>query len=72
MSMNIAAEHHYATPRASRPVWATIASMLNISRQRAALRRLDQAGLADVGLDRHTAIAEANRPIWDVPANWRE
>jgi uncharacterized protein YjiS (DUF1127 family) len=46
--------------------------MLNISRQRAALRRLDQAGLADIGLDRHTAIAEANRPIWDVPANWRE
>jgi len=27
--------------------------------------------LADIGLTRAAARAEAARPIWDVPANWR-
>lgn len=38
-------------------------------RQRGALARLDDAGLADIGLTRDQAIAEASR--WDVPTNWR-
>ena len=27
--------------------------------------------LKDVGLTREEAIAEASRPIWDVPPHWR-
>ena len=40
-------------------------------RQRQALRGLDAAHLADIGLSEHAALAEANRPFWDVPASWR-
>lgn len=42
-----------------------------VHRQRAALRRLDDAALRDIGLDRKSADREANRPFWDVPATWR-
>jgi uncharacterized protein YjiS (DUF1127 family) len=40
-------------------------------RQRQALRGLDDARLADIGLTAHAAMAEANRPFWDVPNSWR-
>ena len=43
---------------------------LKARNQRRALRRLDSAALADLGLTRKQAKQEANRPIWDVPANW--
>ena len=43
----------------------------SLYRQRAALRRLDDAALRDVGLTRAQAEQEATRPIWDVPHNWR-
>jgi len=44
---------------------------LVVRRQRAALSKLDDAALADIGLTRSQADAEAKRPLWDVPANWR-
>lgn len=34
------------------------------SRQRAALGRLDERLLADIGVDRATAAAEANKAFW--------
>ena len=37
--------------------------------QRQALARLDDRTLADIGLTRAQAQAEASRPIWDIPAN---
>ena len=40
-------------------------------RQRQALRGMDVARLADIGLTERAALAEANRPFWDVPASWR-
>ena len=40
-------------------------------RQRQALRGLDAARLADIGLTERAALAEAERPFWDVPASWR-
>lgn len=40
-------------------------------RQRQALRGLDDARLADLGLTARQADAEANRPFWDVPRSWR-
>jgi len=39
--------------------------------QRQKLAALDDAALADIGLTRTQALTEANRPLWDVPANWR-
>lgn len=44
---------------------------LAAQRQRAALSRLDAAHLADIGLTARAAQAEADRPFWDVPAQWR-
>ena len=41
-------------------------------RQRAALKRLDDAALQDLGLTRRAAMEEASKPIWDVPKNWRD
>jgi len=35
------------------------------------LQRLEDHALADIGLTREQAEAEARRAIWDVPANWR-
>ena len=40
-------------------------------RQRAALARLDDAALADIGISRSEAREEAARPFWDAPDNWR-
>lgn len=34
------------------------------SRQRAALGRLDERLLADIGVDRASAAAEADKPFW--------
>ncbi len=39
--------------------------------QRQRLAKLDDFALADIGLTRAEAFAEANRPLWDVPATWR-
>lgn len=39
-------------------------------RQRAALRKLDDAQLSDLGLTRTQRDIEAARPVWDVPHNW--
>ena len=38
--------------------------------QRQFLARLDDRTLADIGLTRNEALAEATRPMWDLPANW--
>jgi hypothetical protein len=42
-----------------------------VAASRARLGQMDDAMLADIGLTRGAALAEAARPIWDVPANWR-
>ena len=39
-------------------------------RQRQHLLSLDAAALDDIGIGRDEAIAEAARPIWDVPQAW--
>ncbi|NUB46055.1 DUF1127 domain-containing protein [Fertoebacter nigrum] len=50
---------------------ATLQLGLIARRQRAHLGRLDDHALADIGLTRADALAEAARPVWDVPASWR-
>ena len=42
-----------------------------IHRQRQALARLDDSALRDIGVSREEALAEAARPVWDAPDNWR-
>lgn len=41
-----------------------------IARQRRKLAALDDALLDDIGLTRHQAEHEAERPVWDAPRNW--
>ncbi len=57
-------------PRATGIV-GRILQALALRRQRAALARLDEAALKDIGLSRDEAQREARRKAWDVPANWR-
>ena len=54
------------------PLIRLISLAFSVRRSRRALGRLDEAALRDTGLTRHEAESEANRPIWDVPRNWRD
>ena len=60
MSVRIAT---IALPRPSR---LSLRRMIEVARQRRALARLDDAALADLGLSRRAARAEAARPVWDL------
>ncbi len=42
-----------------------------LRRSRRALADMSDHQLRDIGLDRETADAEANRPFWDAPPHWR-
>lgn len=46
-------------------------SYVALYRQRRALAEMDDSRLADLGLSRHEADAEAKRPIWDAPNHWK-
>ena len=49
-----------------------IFAMINLWKQRRALRSLDARALDDIGITADTAKAEAARPIWDVPTHWQD
>ena len=51
---------------------ARIDQAFALHRSRARLAQLDARLLADVGLDRSTAEAEAKRPVWDAPSHWSQ
>ncbi|MEM6309689.1 MAG: DUF1127 domain-containing protein [Pseudomonadota bacterium] len=44
---------------------------LAVGRSRRALSKLTDDQLADIGVSRKIAEAEASRPAWDAPDNWR-
>lgn len=46
-------------------------SAVALGRQRARLAHLDPHLLRDIGLTPEEALAEASRPVWDVPPHWR-
>lgn len=50
--------------------FARLRTALALRRQRKHLAEMDETTLADIGLTRDQALAEAARPVWDVPANW--
>jgi len=45
--------------------------MFAVARQRRKLLHLSDRLLDDMGIDRETALYEAQRPLWDVPKGWR-
>ncbi|MEM8730125.1 MAG: DUF1127 domain-containing protein [Pseudomonadota bacterium] len=49
----------------------SVMGLMDLWRQRAALARLNDAALKDVGVTREEAEREAGRSVWDVPAHWR-
>lgn len=44
-------------------------TLMALVRQRAALSRMDDAQLRDLGLTRREAETEAQRPFWDLPTH---
>lgn len=56
----------------ARSIVDIIARTYGLWRSRRALARLTAAQLKDVGVSPSEARNEANRPVWDVPANWRD
>ncbi|MCF6232661.1 MAG: DUF1127 domain-containing protein [Rhodobacteraceae bacterium] len=56
-------------PRLS--ILAALANAHSIWRQRQKLKSLDDSALWDIGLTRSQAQAEAKRPFWDAPDNWK-
>lgn len=54
---------------ARRTLW-DLRAALALIRERRALAALDEARLADIGITRAEAEAEARRPFWDAPAHW--
>ncbi len=68
--MTYVATHHIARRPAMKRTG--LSSMLTLWRSRQHLKSLDDRALADIGLTRAEADAEAKRPIWDVPHTWRD
>ncbi len=55
------------TIRPRRRLRLPLAEWIAVAQERRALARLDRRGLADIGLDRASALREARRPFWDLP-----
>ncbi len=55
-------------PVARPSLWRRLGARLDLMRQRRALASLDARLLADIGLSRGDAEAEARRGFWDGPA----
>ncbi len=61
--------------RAATPLRVTMARLRAIDtlhRERQRLSELDAHMLADIGITRAAAQAEATRVPWDAPANWQQ
>ena len=56
-------------PRAH--LFARLAAMVRLRKERLRLAALDDHMLRDIGLTRDEAQHEAERPAWDVPRHWR-
>ena len=58
--------------RSKRPtsLVSRVMQLLTISRERHALKDMDEHILKDIGISRTAAEQEANRPAWDAPNRW--
>lgn len=61
-----------AARRQSRGVATRLFSLARLWKSRRDLADLDAHMLRDIGLTETQAKCEAERPIWDVPSNWRQ
>ncbi|WP_299292744.1 DUF1127 domain-containing protein [uncultured Tateyamaria sp.] len=64
------ARHTRVAAPAAKPF--SLSALLNVWRSRRALAKLDAHRLDDIGVTAKTAAQEARKPIWDVPATWRD
>lgn len=78
MTAALSFAHSASIGRTSQPRMSALARMtatfgrtVAIARQRRRLAALDDHLLADIGVSRPQALAEATRPAWDAPTNWR-
>ena len=65
------ATHSIALSRSARAMTLPLRLWMAISRNRAALSKLDGHLLADIGITPEMARTECARSFWDVPAHWR-
>ncbi len=67
-------DHVIIHTRPCRPLGllARLKQARTLRRQRLALAELNDHLLADIGITSGEALAEAERPVWDAPANWRK
>ena len=63
--------HSRPMPRPAKLI-AAVFRAIWLSRQRHALRELDDHILDDIGLTRSQAEQEASRPFWDAPRHWQQ
>ena len=57
--------------RSQTSLFAVVLQALAVWKQRRALKSLDADALKDIGLSARDARIEANRPVWDVPNQWK-
>lgn len=56
---------------AAHAAWVMLTAMVHARRTRRLLAEMDDRMLADIGLDRGQALAEASRPAWDLARRGR-
>jgi len=64
----LAAPLSFAAPRPN--LLARLGAALAVRHQRRQLAAMEAHRLADLGLTRAQALAEAERPMWNVPSHW--
>ncbi|WP_299598769.1 hypothetical protein [uncultured Tateyamaria sp.] len=67
---DITTRHTNMKPAARR--LPTLRMILDVWKSRRALARLDAQRLDDIGINSERATRESAKPIWDVPATWRD
>jgi len=62
----------FGTPTAGHiNIWNRLRQMAALRKQRLALSRMTSDQLSDIGVTADQAQEEAQRPVWDVPQNWK-
>ncbi|WP_299615189.1 DUF1127 domain-containing protein [uncultured Tateyamaria sp.] len=64
--------HRRVAPQPAARRTFSLRTLFDVWRSRRALARLDARALDDIGLNTERAARESAKPIWDVPANWRD
>lgn len=71
VSIRTSALHANCQPK-PRSIRARLVEMITLAHQRRQLATLDDHLLADIGISRTQAHAEAAQPVWNAPRHWRK